>query len=137
WGMGKINSGREARLFILGGSWDLRGHRFLSIRGTKMWFTSHELRFPILQAPSLYVPLLAPFGIANLRGAFFLDAAHVWNDGYYDQRPMPLANIDPITGTNLSTGQTLGAAGLGFRMNLFGGFVLRYDLGYRYSDGFK
>lgn len=128
--LGRVNQGREARLFILGGSWDLRGHRLFSIRGKKMWFTSHELRFPIVNAPSVYLPILAPFGVANLRGALFVDAAHVWNDGYYDRRTLPLAQ--PLT-----TGQTLGAAGLGFRVNLFGGFVLRYDVGYRFSEGFR
>ncbi len=130
WAMARMNEGREARLFILGGSWDLRGYRLFSVRGKKMWFTSHELRFPIVNAPSLYVPLLAPFGIANLRGALFVDAAHVWNDGYLDRRPLPLNK--PLT-----TGQTLGSAGVGLRMNLFGGFVLRYDVGYRFYEGFK
>ena len=131
WIMGRINEGREARLFVLGGSWDLRGQRLFSVRGKKMWFTSHELRFPIVNAPSLMVPILAPFGIMNLRGAFFLDAAHVWNNGYYDRQVMPL------TRGRLTTGQTIGAAGLGFRLNIFGGFVLRYDLGYRYEEGFR
>ncbi|HEX7069593.1 MAG TPA: BamA/TamA family outer membrane protein, partial [Rhodothermales bacterium] len=131
WAMGRINEGREARLFILGGSWDLRGYRLFSVRGTKMWFTSHELRFPILIAPGLVLPVLAPFGISNLRGALFVDAAHVWNEGYYDKQRLPLA------GSNLTTGETIGSAGLGFRLNLFGGFVLRYDIGYRYRDGFR
>ena len=131
WAMGRINEGREARLFILGGSWDLRGYRLFSVRGKKMWFTSHELRFPILNAPGLILPILSPFGITNLRGALFLDAAHVWNEGYYDEQRLPLA------GSNLTTGETIGSAGLGFRLNIFGGFVLRYDLGYRYRDGFR
>jgi outer membrane protein assembly factor BamA len=124
-GLVQLNQGREARLFILGGSWDLRGRRLWSVRARKLWFTSHELRFPILNRPSLYVPLLAPFGIANLRGALFFDAAHAWNFGYRDYEP------------DLSTGETIGASGIGFRMNLFGAFVLRYDIGYRFSDGFR
>ncbi|MFK7846453.1 MAG: BamA/TamA family outer membrane protein [Rhodothermales bacterium] len=123
--VGRMNRGREARLFILGGSWDLRGKRLYSVRGKNMWFTSHELRFPIMNYPSLLIPVLAPFGIASLRGALFFDAAHAWNDGYYDVNKV------------INVGETLGAAGLGFRMNLFGGFVLRYDLGYQYSNGFK
>ncbi len=125
WAMGRINHGREARLNVIGGSWDLRGYRFLSVRGQKLWHTSHELRFPILTAPSLYIPILAPFGIANVRGALFFDAAHAWNDDYNDVRP------------EINAGETLGATGIGFRMNLFGGFVLRYDIGYRYRDGFR
>jgi hypothetical protein len=124
WAMARINEGREARLFVLGGSWDLRGFRWFDVRGQKMWFTSHELRFPILKAPSVMFPILAPFGIASLRGALFFDAAHAWNDGYHDVRP------------ELRSGETLGAAGIGFRLNLFGAFVMRYDIGRRYRDGF-
>ena len=115
----------KARLHVLGGSWDLRGWRLFDIRAQKMWFTSHELRFPILTAPYLYMPVLAPFGVVNLRGALFLDAAHAWNDNYYERHPQ------------LNTGRTLGSAGAGLRLNLFGGFVLRYDVGYRYVDGFQ
>lgn len=125
WGLLRLNEGREARLWFLGGSWDLRGFPLFDVRGRKLWFTSHELRFPILEAPSLYMPLLAPFGIANLRGALFFDAAHVWNDAYHARQPQ------------LYAGETLGAIGLGFRLNLFGGLVLRYDLGYRYRNGFQ
>ena len=131
WGMARVNHGRKSRLFVLGGSWDLRGFDVFdlnegeSVRGKKMWFVSNELRFPIMRAPSLYLPLLRPFGIANLRGALFLDAAHAWNDGYYDKEPQ------------LNTGETLGSLGLGFRMNVLGGIVLRYDIGYRYRDGFR
>jgi len=125
WGMLRINEGREARLWFLGGSWDLRGFPLFDVRGSKLWFTSHELRFPILEAPSLYIPILAPFGIANLRGALFFDAAHVWNNDYAQRQPQ------------LYAGETLGAIGLGFRLNLFGGLVLRYDIGYRYREGFR
>ncbi len=125
WGLLRINEGREARLWFLGGSWDLRGFPLFNVRGRKLWFTSHELRFPILEAPSLYMPLLAPFGIANLRGALFFDAAHAWNDRYDRREPQ------------LYTGETIGAVGLGFRLNLLGGLVLRYDMGYRYRDGFR
>lgn len=123
-GMFKANHGREARLHFLGGSWDLRGWRFFDIRAQKIWFTSHELRFPILTAPYLYMPLLTPFGVVNLRGALFIDAAHAWNDRYFRREEQ------------LNTGDTLGSVGAGLRLNLFGGFVLRYDLGYRFTDGF-
>jgi len=128
--LGRMNEGREARLFFMGGSWDLRGFRLFGVRGKKMWFTSHELRFPILTAPSLYLPILAPLGIANLRGALFFDAAHAWNDDYYE------ANLSDLQRAQLNVGETLGAVGGGLRLNLFGGIVLRYDIGYRYRDGF-
>lgn len=122
---GRWNQGREARLFVLGGSWDLRGWRLFDVRGQKMWFTSHELRFPLVKAPSLLVPVLAPFGIVNLRGAIFLDAAHAWNEDY------------DLVQRQINSGETLGSTGFGFRLNIFGGFVLRYDLGWRFRDGFR
>lgn len=125
WAMARVNDGREARLWVLGGSWDLRGFHFFDVRGQKMWFTSHELRFPILVQPTVTLPVLAPFGVANLRGALFFDAAHAWNDEYNERHPEIVA------------GETVGSAGFGFRLNLFGGFVLRYDLGWRFRDGFK
>jgi hypothetical protein len=123
--LGRFNEGKEARLNILGGSWDLRGYSRWSIRGKKLWFTSLELRFPIMRAPSLYLPLLAPFGIADLRGALFSDLGHAWNDGYHDVEPA------------LRTGETLGAVGGGLRANLYGVFVIRYDLGYRHLGVFE
>ena len=122
--VGRVNHGKEARLWFMGGSWDLRGYPIFDVRGKKMWFTSHELRFPILENPALHVPLLATFGIANLRGALFFDAAHAWNDDYRQKLPQIFA------------GETLGSTGLGFRLNMFGGFLLRYDIGYRFRDGF-
>jgi dipeptidyl aminopeptidase/acylaminoacyl peptidase len=125
WGLARTNVGREARLALLGGSWDLRGFPLFRVRGQNMWFTSHELRFPLLERPSAYIPLLAPFGIVNLRGAFFADAAHVWNDRYDLRQPQLYAGTD------------LGALGAGLRMNLFGGFVLRYDIGWRFTDGLQ
>jgi len=62
--------------------------------------------------------------VASLRGALFFDAAHAWNNGYREIRP------------ELRAGETVGAAGIGFRVNRFGAFVLRYDIGRRYRDGF-
>jgi len=124
WGMARFNEGREARLFVLGGSWDLRGFHWFDVRGQKMWFTSHELRFPLINAPTILLPILAPFGVAHLRGTLFFDAAHAWNDDYHETRP------------ELRSGETLGSVGFGLRVNLFGAFVLRWDMGHRYRNGF-
>ena len=49
-----------------------------------MWFTSHELRFPLINAPAVLVPILAPFGIASVRGTLFFDAAHAWGLTNFD-----------------------------------------------------
>ncbi|MBO6577286.1 MAG: PD40 domain-containing protein [Rhodothermales bacterium] len=124
WGMARMNRGREARLYYMGGSWDLRGFRLFSVRGQKQWFTSHELRFPILTQPSVTFPALAALGVVNLKGSLFFDAAHAWNQDYNLKQP------------EIFAGETLGSAGLGLRLNMFGGFVFRYDIGHRYRDGF-
>jgi hypothetical protein len=124
-GLARVNEGKEARLHILGGSWDLRGYERWSIRGKKIWFTSLELRLPLMRGPSFYFPVLAPFGIVDLRGALFSDLGHAWNDGYND--------ID----LTLRAGETLGAVGGGLRANLYGALVIRYDLGYRHIGFFR
>ena len=59
----------------------------------------------------------------------FVDAAHLWNEGSDD------VEFDP--GSGFEIGRTLGSAGLGLRMNIYGGIVLRYDFGYRFPDGFE
>ena len=129
WGMARANVGRRARLSLIGGSWSLRGYPFLRLRSRAMWFTSQELRFPIAISPSAWIPVLAPFGINNIRGALFVDAAHLWNDGYSD------VSFDSGSGYNVGT--TLGSAGAGLRVNIFNAIVLRYDLGYRFPNGFS
>ena len=128
WGLVRVNEGRRARLNLIGGSWSLRGFPFLRVRGQKLWFTSNELRFPLVRRPPLF-PV-----IAGLRGALFLDAAHNWNDDYSADIPDP----DFSDGaTELRIGTTKGSLGAGLRINLFGAFVLRYDVGYRFLDGFQ
>ncbi|MEM0963490.1 MAG: BamA/TamA family outer membrane protein [Bacteroidota bacterium] len=128
WGLVRANVGRRARLNLIGGSWSLRGFPFLRVRGSKLWFTSHELRFPIARRPPLF-PV-----IAGLRGALFVDAAHNWTDGYNDVFLDPdFSRLD--VGESLLVGTTKGSFGVGVRANLLGAIVLRYDLGYRFSDG--
>lgn len=128
WGLFRFNAGRRARLNLIGGSWSLRGYPMLRLRSRAMWFTSQELRFPLAIAPSAWIPVLAPFGIASIRGAAFIDAAHLWNDGYND--------VQFDTGSGFYVGNTLGSAGLGLRVNIFNAMVLRYDIGYRFPEGF-
>jgi Tol biopolymer transport system component len=102
-----INHGRETRWFYLGGSWDMRGYRRYSIRGEKIVFTSHELRFPFID----YLNLKFPFGglgFRAIRGALFFDAGNAWNDEWEG---------------------LIGSAGFGFRLNLGGFLVLRLDIG--------
>ncbi len=109
------NGGKEARRFVLGGSWDLRGYPRWSIRGEKLWLTSQELRFPFLDA----LGVIFPFGgvvFSSIRGAVFFDAGSAWDDKY---------------------NQTYGSVGTGLRLNLGGVLVLRYDIGKRIENNFK
>ena len=128
WGLVQANVGRRGRLNLLGGSWSLRGFPFLRVRGSKLWFTSHELRFPVLRRPPLF-PVLA-----GLRGAVFVDAAHNWTDGYSDVfRDPDYPSLGPDE--PLLVGTTKGSVGVGLRTSILGAIVLRYDIGYRFSDG--
>lgn len=109
-----FNDGKEARRFFMGGSWDLRGYDRFSLRGKKLWLTSHELRFPFLDQ----VAVRFPFGgltLVGIRGALFFDAGNAWDDEY---------------------SETLGSIGAGARLNLGGALVLRYDLGKRIEGNF-
>lgn len=102
-----INEGKEARRFIAGGSWDLRGYPRWSIRGNKLWILSNELRFPLIDQINVRFPF---FGLSffNLRGATFLDLGSAWDKNY---------------------NETLGSLGFGIRLNLFNVIALRYDVG--------
>ncbi|GAB5535662.1 MAG: basic secretory protein-like protein [Rubricoccaceae bacterium] len=124
WGSLQANIGRRAKYNLIGGAWSLRGFPFFRVRGTKLWFTSHELRFPVVRRTPLF-PI-----IAGVRGAVFADAAHNWTDGYSD------AVRDPDY-PDLSIGTTKGAVGVGLRASLLGAFVIRYDYGFRFTDGLQ
>lgn len=103
------NEGREARRFFMGGSWDLRGWRRWSIRGQKLWITSHELRFPFIDQLGIRFPF-GGIAFGSIRGALFADFGGAWDRSYRE---------------------TLGSVGTGIRMNLGGFLVLRYDIGKR------
>jgi len=108
------NEGKEARRYFMGGSWDLRGWRRWSIRGEKLWLSSVEVRFPLVDQLYIRFPFFG-LGFVGFRGALFFDAGGAWDDEYK---------------------QTLGSFGGGLRLNLFGAFVLRYDIGKKIEDDF-
>jgi hypothetical protein len=111
-----VNSGEEARRWVIGGSWDLRGYDRFSIRGTNVVLGSLELRFPLIDLFAVHFPLGIDFDFPYIRGAAFFDVGNAWDNQY---------------------GQTLGSLGLGARMNLFNIFALRYDVGKRIENNFK
>lgn len=101
------NEGKEARRYIAGGSWDLRGWPRWSVRGEKLWLSSLELRIPLIDLIAVRLPFMG-IGFSNIRGALFADAGGAWDDEYEE---------------------TLGSVGFGFRLNLFNVLTLRYDMG--------
>jgi hypothetical protein len=108
------NEGNGARRYFAGGSWDLRGYDRFSIRGEKMWISSLELRFPLLNQLIFRFPFFG-LGFSNLRGAVFFDAGSAWDENYKT---------------------TLGSVGFGFRINFLGAIVFRYDMGKLIKDDF-
>jgi len=109
------NQGKEARRYFMGGSWDLRGWPRWSIRGEKMWLTSVELRFPLIDQLNIKSPFI-DLGFGGLRGALYFDAGSAWDTNYLS---------------------TLGDVGAGIRINLFGAIVLRYDVGKKIENNFS
>ncbi|MEW6508514.1 MAG: hypothetical protein AB1432_12285 [Bacteroidota bacterium] len=109
------NHGKESRRYFAGGSWDLRGWPRWSIRGEKLWLASVELRFPLIDQIHIKFPL---FGLSffEVRGAVYFDAGSAWDKVYKE---------------------TLGSAGVGFRINLFGALTLRYDIGKKIEKNFS
>lgn len=108
------NQGKEARRYFMGGSWDLRGWPRWSIRGEKMWLSSLEYRFPLIDQFQVRFPFTS-MSIYGIRGALFFDAGNAWDS------------------KNLFT---YGSVGAGIRINLFNLLVLRYDIGKKIEDNF-
>jgi hypothetical protein len=109
------NDGKEARRYFMGGSWDLRGYPRWSIRGEKMWLSSLEFRFPLIDQILLKFPFV-DLNFYGIRGATFFDVGSAWDNEYKT---------------------TYGSMGVGFRFNLFNVIVLRYDIGKKIENDFS
>jgi WD40-like Beta Propeller Repeat len=108
-----ISEGNRPRAIGLAGSWMMRGYPQYSLTGTHAWLANAEWRFPIAN----FVTIGFPFGAVRfppVRGAVFGDLGQAWNRGEF-RRTVP------------------GSAGVGFRMSLVPGFVLRLDVGRRFA----
>jgi len=112
-----MNEGKQPRRFFMGGSWSLRGWDRNTIRGSKLWQTNAELRFPLLNNLMLRFPLDINLQFPGIRGALYFDAGNAWD------------NFE-------NYGETKGSIGAGVRLNLFGIVGLRYDLGKRIEKNF-
>lgn len=109
------NEGKEARRYFMGGSWDLRGWNRWSIRGEKLWLTSLEFRFPMIDEVRVRFPFIN-LGLFHIRGALFFDMGGAWDTKYKE---------------------TLGSIGAGIRLNLFNIVVFRYDIGKKIENHFS
>lgn len=110
-----FNEGKESRRYFMGGNWDLRGYPRWSIRGEKLWLTSFELRFPLIDQITVRFPFLT-MNLFEFRGAIFMDMGNAWDTKYEE---------------------TLGSVGFGIKMNLLNALVLRYDIGKKIEPGIK
>ncbi len=107
------SEGTRPRAIQIGGSWMLRGYPRYAVDGTRAWLANAEWRFPMMH----FVTVGFPFGnfrLPQIQGAVFADLGQAWYDRDYDPR-------------------VLGSAGAGFRLPLMPGFVLRLDVGQRFS----
>lgn len=112
-----INEGKNSRRFFMGGSWSLRGWTLNGFRGTKMWQTNVELRFPLINLLYIAFPEDVIIGFRGIKGAVFFDAGNTWD---YSEE---FKNVK-------------GSIGAGVRINVFGLLVLRWDIGKRIENNF-
>jgi len=109
---GGVTTGRDERLFGVGGPFTFRGVDYGVLRGTRAFFQNMEFRFPMFP----FLPIQYDF----LTGMAFFDAANVWGvaglDRFGNEVSFPFDFND-----------TLYSYGLGFRFNLGGLLVLRWD----------
>ena len=107
------SEGTRPRAIQIGGSWMLRGYPRYALDGTRAWLANAEWRFPMMHFVTVGFPFGA-FRLPQVQGAVFADLGQAWYDRGYDPRVM-------------------GSAGAGFRLPLMPGFVLRLDVGQRFS----
>jgi dipeptidyl aminopeptidase/acylaminoacyl peptidase len=107
----RINHGKEAFPFFMGGSWDLRLYPRWQLWGQKTLLLSNEFRFPAIDQFAIAFPF-GGLGFNAIRGALFVDAGNAWDN-----------RLDDL----------LGSMGFGIRVRVGGFLVLRYDIGKRFT----
>lgn len=103
--MGHVSAGNEPQRRYLGGSWDLRGYPRRDVYARNVILSSNELRFPLIDALFVGLPV-ASLGFQAIRGAVFFDAGNAWEDDF---------------------GRLKGSMGVGARVSLGYLVVLRFD----------
>lgn len=105
----RINQGKEAFRYFMGGSWDLRLYPRWTIWGRKLFLVSQEVRMPFLDRFLLNFPF-GNLGFRAIRGAAFVDLGQAWDKDY-------------------QLNDVLGSIGFGWRLRVGGFLVLRYEIG--------
>lgn len=113
------NEGKNPQNFILGGSWDLRGYPRWNLPGSRFFVVNQELRFPLVDVISLKLPF-GGLGFRGIRGAAFMDIGSAWGSQITDGAVV----VDHVNFDGL-----IGSVGTGFRVNMLGFIVLRFDFG--------
>ncbi|MBD3170774.1 MAG: hypothetical protein GF307_14960 [candidate division Zixibacteria bacterium] len=103
------SGGKDPQRYFLGGSWSLRGYGFRSFYGRNIFLSSSEIRFPLIDAIFIGLPV-GNFDFRAIRGALFFDAGDAWDDDF---------------------DRLKGSFGLGARVNLGAFVVLRFDFAHR------
>lgn len=109
----------DNRLFGIGGPFTFRGTDYGVLRGTRVVFQNLEFRFPMFP----FLPIQYDF----LTAVAFFDATNVWGTRF-DAFGIPIER-------SFDRNDTLTSYGLGFRFNLGGLMVLRWDFPFKHEDG--
>jgi len=120
--MGAFSDGDDHRYFFLGGPITMRGYDYLQFSGPRMFQSSIEYRYPLLDAIIFGWP--GRWGITNIGGTLFFDTGAVWGDDYYiepldsDIKPRRFQDIDFYSDF-----------GIGFYMR-FSFLILNFQIGW-------
>lgn len=117
---GGVTTGEDRLSLPIGGPFTFRGADYGDLRGTRALFQNIELRFPLLP----FMPIQYDF----LTGVAFFDAANVWGESVIRLSDTQLL-ISPQRPFELDN--TFTSYGLGFRFNLGGFLVLRWDFPFK------
>ena len=115
-GFAFYSGGERPERVTIGGSWAVRGYpQYSYLAGDRALMANVEWRFPLTNYLSIGSPL-GEIRFPGVQGALFTDLGRAWSE--------------------LATERGwLGAYGLGLRMSLFGPFIVRLDMGWRYGLG--
>lgn len=120
--MGAFSEGNDQRYFFLGGPLTMRGYDYLQFSGPRMFMTSLEYRYPLLDAIIFGWP--GRWGFTNIGGTAFIESGTVWGEDSYIE-PLDAA-IKPRTIQDVDFYSDFG---VGFYMR-FSFLILNFQIGW-------